>query len=93
MRNDEENRVYVRVSDILGTDIDGEQVLLSVALGRYFGLSGLAKSIWDFLEVPRTEKEIIYYIMSEYEVERETCANDLGVFLLDLREKQLISSI
>ena len=68
----------------------GEAIVLNMKSGVYFEMDQVAALIWNLLEKPRTVGEIRDAIMKEYEVDSNTCDQDLKSFLDHLQSAGLI---
>jgi hypothetical protein len=79
-----------RTQDLLSTELDQETVLMSIDAGAYYGLGGVAQSIWKILEVPVTFSELVDWLVKEYRVSPQTCATDVERFLLKLEQEGLL---
>ena len=78
----ERNTVLVRGEGLTGHEIDGEILLLQPESETFFGLDEVGASIWEFLRVPRT--------VDQYEVDFQTCRDDIIPFLEKLCESGLV---
>lgn len=77
--------------DQVSTELDGEVVLMSIEKGAYFGLNNVLSRIWKLIETPITVNQLCAALMTEYEVEAETCRKDVIEALQTLAEKNLIT--
>ncbi len=78
-------------SDLDTTDIDGDKVMMDLEKGQYFALNSVASRIWEELEKPVKINDIIETLLNEYEVDRETCEQNVLEFIKGLDNAQLIS--
>lgn len=85
-----DERAVVRSPDQVSATVDGEEVVLHLESGVYFGLDGVAARVWDLLASPRTLPELVERVAEEYAVERETCERDLRRFVGDLEREGLV---
>ncbi|NLD64883.1 MAG: PqqD family protein [Bacteroidales bacterium] len=85
-------QLLFRVStDVLSNKIDDELVLMSPTAGFYYSLDPVGSRIWELLsEKPSTVDELADRLMEEYEVDRETCLNDVLAFIDDMAARKLI---
>ena len=77
-------------SSQLSGDIPGEAVVLNAETGMYHSMAGVGARIWQYLQQPRTVREIQESLLAEYDVEPETCRDDLLTFLGTLADQGLI---
>jgi hypothetical protein len=82
-----------RNGDILTAPMDEMLLMMSVEQGKYFGLNGAGPRIWELLEQPLTEDELVAALLDEYEVTREVCAAEVAAFLAGLRERHLLVDV
>ena len=86
----DEDRIGL-AKDQVSCDLEGEAAILSLKDGVYYALDPVGTRVWALLkERTRTFGELRQTILSEYEVEREECDQDLRMFLNDLRTRQLV---
>lgn len=72
------------------TDLAGEKVMIDFETGKYFLLKGVANDIWDNLKSGITIKEICEKLLTEYEVDRQTCEENVKSFLEKMAQYQFI---
>ncbi|BBD59608.1 hypothetical protein NIES2109_23960 [Nostoc sp. HK-01] len=85
-----ENVSVVASREQICSELQGEVVILDIKSGAYYGLNQVGASIWNFIQSPKTIKEIQDAILAEYEVEAEVCKLDISDLLEDLAAKGLI---
>jgi hypothetical protein len=74
----------------VSSEVEGEEVILNLATGTYYGLNAVGARIWALVKEPCTVAHICDTIVDEYEVERERCEQDVLALLAQLAEVQLI---
>ncbi|MGB3471870.1 MAG: PqqD family peptide modification chaperone [Erythrobacter sp.] len=83
----EQDVQYVRASDVVATDMDGETVMMDVQKGSYFALSGTGPRIWEKLANPMRIGDLITSLGEEYDIDDvddlEAVVNDFVAGLLD----------
>ena len=80
-----------RNNEPLQADVDGEIVMASLEQGNYYGLGNVGSRIWELLEQPVTQADLIAQLMEEYEIDQSTCEAETLKFLQDLQTNNLIS--
>jgi hypothetical protein len=80
----------IRAPGLIATDMDGETVMMDMETGAYFGLSGVGGRVWDLLAEPHSPSELAEVLVSEFDVDPETCRADLQQFLESLIENDLV---
>jgi hypothetical protein len=81
----------VAAKDQIGCDLGGEEVILDLNSGIYYGLNAVGASIWKLIQEPITVSEIRKAIFDEYDVDSERCENDVVRLLNELAERNLIN--
>lgn len=87
----EANARLCRKPDLIASDMDGDLVMMSIARGEYYGISGVGVRIWALLAEPVTVAEIAATLEREYEIDADTALRDCRQFLGGLLERGLIS--
>jgi hypothetical protein len=78
---DMNSSIVRRSANQIGCDMGEEVVILDLKSGTYYGLDDLGARIWNLIEQPASLVTIREAIMSEYEVDAETCDRDILAFL------------
>jgi hypothetical protein len=79
-----------RDGDWLAAKVGEELVMMSAASGNYIGLSPVAARIWELLETPQSVDSLCGALISEYEVDVETCRTEVDAFLTKLVEHRAV---
>jgi hypothetical protein len=72
------------------SDMGGEKVVLSIENGKYYNLGEMGSQIWDLIQEPVTILHVVEALLTEYEVSREVCEEQVLSFLSHLIEEHLI---
>lgn len=88
--NERGEQALVRSTDQVSASVDGEEVVLHLETGVYFGLDGVGARVWELLASPRTLPELVDRITEEYAIDGETCGRDLRRFVAELEERGLV---
>jgi hypothetical protein len=81
---------YTAIKQHLFSDLNNEAVILSMKSGKYYGLNSVGRSIWQAIKRPLTIGEIQALVMSEYEVDEDTCHREVHQFLQKMTNEGLI---
>lgn len=76
----DDSTLYQR-KEVLSTQVDDDLILFDEAQGRYFTTSAVGAAIWDMLAEPTSVKTLCNALLSNYEVEPETCETEVLTFL------------
>ncbi len=78
------------VSDQVSTNLSGEEIILHLETGIYYGLDPVGARIWALLRETTTVGDICTSICAEYDIDPEQCQQDVQQFLLALAAARLI---
>jgi hypothetical protein len=81
---------YVVSDDQVCTTVGGETVILGLNDGVYYGLDAVGARVWELLSAPKSVAGLADVIVSEFDVERGRCEDDLVALLQDLVSKGLV---
>ncbi|UTB33126.1 MAG: PqqD family peptide modification chaperone [Methanobacterium sp. ERen5] len=76
--------------DVVSCDLDGETAILNIESGIYFGLDPIGTKIWNSLKKPSKISNLVEMIMSDYDVDKKRCENDLIELINNLKESGLV---
>lgn len=76
--------------EILTTEIENELGLLNISSGVYYSLNATGKVIWDLLNDPVPVNSLISQIRNNYDVDEETCREDVFEILNHMYKNRLI---
>lgn len=82
--------VIAATSAQISQNLNGEEVILHLDHGQYYGLTEVGTHVWQLIQEPKSIDEIKKSILKTYEVSEEVCAKDLLQLLQDLLEHELI---
>ncbi|CAG4991933.1 hypothetical protein DYBT9275_00858 [Dyadobacter sp. CECT 9275] len=82
---------YQLTSQQIASKVAGETVILNYAKGSYYGLDEVGVLVWDNLERgPQTLDSLCEAVTAEYEIDGDTCRNDVALLLKELVEESLV---
>ena len=70
--------------------VEGEVIILHLDEGVYYGLNQVGARIWELVQQPRTESEVVETLVEEFEVDRARCSADVRELLTELGERNLV---
>ena len=74
----------------IASDMDGEKVLMSIENNKYYNLGQVGGVIWDLIQTPTTVSSLVDALLSEYEVEKTECEEQVLSFLNLLSKEDLV---
>jgi hypothetical protein len=83
--------IVERCGEMIETEVDGELVALHVDNGTCYGFNGTATRIWALTEQPMRLSKLKEKLMSEFDVDPETCDAQVRELLNELASDGLIS--
>jgi Coenzyme PQQ synthesis protein D (PqqD) len=84
------DRVVQRDPDVLAGEADQDLVMVSITNGLYYGVSDVAREIWEAIEVPKKIGDLVDDLVTTYNIDRTTCEQETLSFLEDLRTEGLL---
>ena len=85
--------VYKKNDIAYSAVINGRTVVLNTETGNFYHLDGVGCLIWQLLENPKTEDEIVAGVSSECAVPVSECKDDVIAFTDSLLIKNLIVKV
>lgn len=83
---------YQRNKNSVASKLHDEIIMIDVTLGKYFAMNPIASDIWELIESPKSIEQITSVLMEKYEVDQQTCEQDVIQFIEELRTLNLITS-
>ena len=84
---------YIRNQDIIASWIDNELVMISVQTGKYYTMNKTAALIWDLMETPKSQENIVDMMLQRFNVDIDVCTAEVNDCIKTLLNKSLISSV
>lgn len=84
------NSIIQRDSEVIAAEADQDLIMVSIATGHYYGVSDVARQIWEAIEHPKKVSDLIDDLVTSYHVDLPTCENQTLSFLEALREEGLL---
>ena len=85
--------IYQASTKYLYSEIDSEAVILDVNSGTYFGLNEVSNRIWQLLQTPNSQPQLVEQILAEYEVTEAEATTDVHNLLQEMLEAGLIEVV
>jgi hypothetical protein len=82
--------VVQRNSDVIAAEAGSDLIMVSIENGLYYGVSDVAREIWELIERPQRISDIVEQLMGVYEIDRSSCEEDTLSFLDGLRAEGLL---
>ncbi len=77
--------------NVISRNLDGEEVLLHLETGAYFGLNEVGSFIWRKIQSGDAADEILKSVAEEFDSGSEQASKDFSDFIQQLKVKGLLS--
>jgi hypothetical protein len=76
--------------NLLFSNLGGEEVILDLSTGTYYGLNEVGARVWALIETPRSGHEICDRLEAEYDVDRPSLERDVLHLLQEFEAEGLL---
>jgi hypothetical protein len=84
------NSIIQRDPEVISAEADQDLVMVSIATGHYYGLSEVAREIWEGIERPKRIADLVEDLAASYHIDRPTCEDQTLSFLEALLDEGLL---
>ena len=77
-------------SDVVSRQVQGEEVILNLKTGTYYGLDSVGTMVWSHLKTQSPLKKAVKEIATQYDVTAEKIEGDILILVRDLHKCKLI---
>ena len=84
---------YIRTQENIGSKVKDEIVMVNVTQGNYYALNTVAASIWEIIETPHSVDEICAKLTNEYDIDDESCKDQVDSFINQLIKYKVIEKV
>lgn len=77
----------------IASDMGEEKVMLSIENGKYYNLGEIGGAIWDLMQAPTTVNDIVSSLIADYNVEKETCEEQVITFIHQLLKEGIVEFV
>jgi hypothetical protein len=82
--------VIRRQPEVNAADSDQDIIMVSLATGHYYGLSDVARKIWEAIEYPKRVSDLLCDLTASYEIDGSSCEEQTLFFLEALHQEGLL---
>ena len=82
--------IVQRDPDVIAAVADQDIVMVSITNGAYYGVSDVAREIWEAIEHPKKISDLIDDLTASYNVDRSSCEEQTLSFLESLLTERLL---
>ena len=82
--------IIERDPEVIAAEADQDLIMVSIASGYYYGISNVAREIWDAIESPKRISDLIQDLTTTYNIDRTSCEDQTLSFLESLLKEGLV---
>jgi hypothetical protein len=75
---------------VIAAEADQDLIMVSLAKGSYYGISDVAREIWNAIEHPRRVSDLINDLTASYHIDSLSCEEQTLSFLEALWDEGLL---
>jgi len=83
----------VRQEDVLASIVEGELVMMNIQSDSFYGANAVGTRIWELLEQPLTVAQLCSLLQEEFDVDAQTCQQDVLPFIQKIIDEKLVRII
>ena len=84
------NSIIQRDPEVIAAEADQDLIMVSVATGYYYGLSNIAREIWDAIGRPTRISDLVDDLTATYDIDSSSCKDQTLSFLEALFDEGLL---
>ena len=84
------NSIIQRDAEVMSCEADQDLIMVSIATGSYYGVSDVARDIWDAIERPKRISDPVGGLTASYQIDSSSCEEQTLSFLETLRNEGLL---
>jgi hypothetical protein len=86
-------QIWQRDDNWVGSLIEDSLVMVNIDTGKYVTLNSSANAVWQALEQPRSQADIVSTLVDNFDVDEATCSQSVTRVLEQMRELHLAANI
>jgi hypothetical protein len=84
------NSIVQRNPEVIAAEADEDLIMVSIVSGSYYGISDVAREIWDAIEHPKRVSDLIDDLNVSYHIDPSSCEDQTLSFLEALLDEGLL---
>ncbi len=84
------NSIIQRDPEVIAAEADQDLIMVSIATGYYYGISDVAREIWDAIERPKKVSDLVHELTDTYQIDLPACEDQTLSFLRALLDEGLV---
>jgi hypothetical protein len=85
-----ETSILSQAGNVIATEVDGEAIIMTIERGQCYGFDAIGTRIWSLIERPTRFGDVCATLLGEYDIDHETCRQDVARLLSELFRERLI---
>jgi hypothetical protein len=81
---------FRRTTQALSSEVGADIVALNIARGSCYAMEGVSATVWQLLADAVTPEQLCDRLLETYDVDAQTCRNDVSALLRELEDEGLI---
>jgi Coenzyme PQQ synthesis protein D (PqqD) len=82
--------IVQRDPEVIASEADQDLIMVSLTTGSYYGISDVAREIWEAIERPKKVSDLVDDLTSNYHIDPCSCEEQTMSFLEALLEEGLL---
>lgn len=84
------DKLLIRSTDMLANDIGKETVMMSIEMGKYYGMNKTGSYIWKVLETPMSLTDLCNRIVVDFKISKEQCLDEVKPFIEEMVKENIL---
>jgi hypothetical protein len=81
---------WQRSDDWVGSLIDDSFVMVNIDNGNYVALNATANAVWQALETPSSEDELVAELTQQFDIDADACRSSVNTLLGKMSDMALV---
>jgi Coenzyme PQQ synthesis protein D (PqqD) len=83
----------ITAADQVCSRLGKETVILELKQGAYYRLNSVGSVVWEMIQQPKSIESVYCSLLAEYEIDAETCKQDLLALITELQVAGLVKLV
>jgi hypothetical protein len=84
------NSIVQRNPEVIAAEAEQDLIMVSIATGYYYGVSNVAREIWEAIEHPKRVSDLVGALTASYRIDSSSCQQQTLSFLETLLAEDLL---
>ena len=84
------NSIIQRDPEVISAEADQDLIMVSVPTGHYYGVTDVAREIWDAIEHPKRVSDLVDGLTATFDIDPSSCKDQTLSFLEALFDEGLL---